>query len=221
MFNPEKLLGGLLRSGMKRGGLGSLVSSGAALGLLGVAMEAVEHYMNRPAGTAGSGMIPPAPSSAGAGVAGTVPPPPPGQPASAPPPPPPGGPPVPPPAAADSGSDQAVLLIRAMIAAANADGVIDAPERTAILDRLKSVQLSPEEHQFIMQELLEPRPMREIAAAAATPELASQVYLASLLAITVDTDEELDYLQGLARALRLDKETLAALHEQAGVNVFF
>jgi uncharacterized membrane protein YebE (DUF533 family) len=115
-----------------------------------------------------------------------------------------------------------VLLIQAMIAAANADGVIDTPERTAILDRLKTVQLSPEEHQFIMQELLEPKSMREIAAAATTsPELASQVYLASLLAITVDTDEELDYLQGLAKALGLDKETLAALHEQAGVNVFF
>jgi hypothetical protein len=41
MFNPEKMLGGLLRGGMHRssGGLGSLVKGGAALGLLGVAME--------------------------------------------------------------------------------------------------------------------------------------------------------------------------------------
>jgi uncharacterized membrane protein YebE (DUF533 family) len=221
MFNPEKLLGGLLRSGVKRGGLGSLVSGGAALGLLGVAMEAVEHYMNQPAGTAGPATPPPMPPPAGSGVPGTAPPPLPGQPAAAPPLPPPGVAPVPPPAAAGAGSDQAVLLIRAMIAAANADGVIDASERTAILDRLKSVQLSPEEQQFIMHELLEPKPMQEIAAAAGSPELARQVYLASLMAITVDTDEELDYLQGLARALRLDKETLTALHEQAGVNVFF
>lgn len=41
MFNPEKLLGGLIRSSTRgrRGGLGGLVSSGAALGALGVAME--------------------------------------------------------------------------------------------------------------------------------------------------------------------------------------
>ena len=53
MFNPEKLLGGLIRSSTRgsRGGLGGLVSGGAALGVLGVAMEAVEHYMNQPKGT--------------------------------------------------------------------------------------------------------------------------------------------------------------------------
>ena len=48
MFNPEKLLGGLLMGGSRRrSGLGSLVSSGAALGLAGVAMEAMEHFMDK------------------------------------------------------------------------------------------------------------------------------------------------------------------------------
>ena len=47
MFNPEKRLGGLLMGGSRRrGGIGSLVSSGVALGLVGVAMEAVEHFMD-------------------------------------------------------------------------------------------------------------------------------------------------------------------------------
>ena len=52
MFNPEKLLGGLIRSSTRgsRGGLGGLVSGGAALGVLGVAMEAVEHFMNQSQG---------------------------------------------------------------------------------------------------------------------------------------------------------------------------
>jgi uncharacterized membrane protein YebE (DUF533 family) len=118
-------------------------------------------------------------------------------------------------------ASDAVLLIRAMIAAANADGAIDADERGAILDRLRSVQLSQEEHQFIMHELLDPKPMHTIAAAATSPELARQVYLASLLAITVDTDEEIDYLRNLSEQLRLDRETLTALHQQVGMEVFF
>ncbi|MBI5062475.1 MAG: DUF533 domain-containing protein [Desulfatitalea sp.] len=217
MFNPEKMLGGLLRGGMRRGGsgLGSLVKGGAALGLLGVAMEAVEHYMNKPSGAAGPGMPPPMPPSAG-----PIPPPLPGRPMAAPPPPP-GGLAAQAPISPSAPANNAVLLIQAMIAAANADGAIDADERGAILDRLKSVQLSQEEHQFIMHELLDPKPMHTIAAAATTPALARQVYLASILAITVDTDEEIDYLRNLAERLRLDRETLATLHRQVGMEVIF
>jgi uncharacterized membrane protein YebE (DUF533 family) len=217
MFNPEKMLGGLLRGGMRRGGggLGSLVKGGAALGLLGVAMEAVEHYMKKPSGTAGAGMPPPMPPSGG-----SVPPPLPGRPMAAPPPPP-GGLVAPAPTSTSAPANHAVLLIQAMIAAANADGAIDADERGAILDRLKSVQLSPEEHQFIMHELLDPKPVNSIVAAATSPELARQIYLASILAISVDTDEEIDYLRHLAERLRLDRETLTALHQQVGMEVIF
>ena len=50
----------------------------------------------------------------------------------------------------------AVLLIRAMIAAANADGVIDGDERRRILERLEVVGLDEEEKAFIAQELLSP-----------------------------------------------------------------
>jgi uncharacterized membrane protein YebE (DUF533 family) len=222
MFNPEKMLGGLLRGGLRRGGggLGSLVSGGAALGLLGVAMEAVEHYMNRPTGAPAPGMPPPLGPAAGGRVAGTAPLPLPGRP-TVPPPLPSGGRVAPAAPATAGAADNAVLLIRAMIAAANADGVIDAQERTAILDKLKSVQLSPEEQQFIVHELLEPKPLQTIVAAVASPELARQVYLASLLAISVDSDEEIDYLQRLAQNLKLDPDTIGEIHQQAGVEVIF
>jgi hypothetical protein len=43
MFNLEKLLGGLISSGISRRG-NALVPGGVALGPLGVAMEAVSHY---------------------------------------------------------------------------------------------------------------------------------------------------------------------------------
>ena len=47
MLNPEKMLGNLLMGGVRRKrGLGGLLSSGVALGLVGVAMEAAEHYMS-------------------------------------------------------------------------------------------------------------------------------------------------------------------------------
>jgi uncharacterized membrane protein YebE (DUF533 family) len=170
-----------------------------------VAMEAAEHFMSNPRG---AGSPPPAP-----GVppppAGSAPPPPPmtGQPARVPP---------PPPAAASepAGSPDAVLLIRAMIAAANADGVIDETERNHILKRVQTVDLSPEEHGFIVQELLSPVDLETIAGGVDTPELARQVYTVSLMAIEVDTEKECRYMEALAGRLNLDRSTVEQIHRR-------
>ncbi len=212
MFNPEKLLGGMLRSGCRGRGLGSLMTGGAALGLIGVAMEAVEHYMNKPASGSqdqSPSVPPPLPDGQVPSSAGGPPPPPPGARKT---------PPPAPPGKAQSGQrEDAVLLIRAMIAAANADGVIDADERARILERLKAVDLSQEEHQFIVHELLAPRPLADLLADVNTPQMARQVYAVSLLVIEVDTEAERVYLRDLARRLNLDEQTIEELHRQLGL----
>jgi len=214
MFNPEKLLGGLIRSSTRgsRGGLGSLVSGGAALGVLGVAMEAVEHFMNKPQGA----NVPPPVPGAPPPMPGSAPPSPPvmSGPSSAPPPMPgrPASVPPPPGAAEPVGNSEAVLLIRAMIAAANADGVIDQAERKNILERLQTVDLSPEEHSFIVQELLSPAKLETIVGGVASPELARQIYTVSLMAIEVDTEKERQYMETLAGRLGLDESTVEKIH---------
>ena len=216
MFNPEKLLGGLIRSSTRgsRGGLGGLVSGGAALGVLGVAMEAVEHFMNRPQGA----NVPPRAPGVPPPMPGSAPPSPPvmSGPSSAPPPPPmPGRPvsaPLPPVVAEPVGNSEAVLLIRAMIAAANADGVIDQAERNNILERLQTVDLSPEEHTFIVQELLSPAELETIVGGVSQPELARQIYTVSLMAIEVDTEKERQYMETLASRLGLDESTVEKIH---------
>jgi uncharacterized membrane protein YebE (DUF533 family) len=228
MFNPERLLGGLIRSGMRGGtrrgsSLGGLAAGGAALGLLGVAMEAFEHYTNKgPAVSPAPGMTPGPPPALGA-----APPPPPGG-VAAPPPPPPGlgaAPVMPPPApsppatAPESRPGDAVLLIRAMIAAANADGVIDEKERNGILDKLQELNPSREDQQFIIGELMAPKSRQSIVAAVESPQTARQVYLVSLLAIEVDTDAERQYLADLADELGLDAATVVEIHLQAGLSM--
>ena len=145
MFNPEKLLGGLLgqSSGLARG-TGTKATVG--LGLLGVAMEAAEHFMNKSQASAAPTIPPPPPSGAQA-----APPPPPGSTPAVPPPlppnpgvkganedPEPAVSPPPLPKALNPQERDAVLLIRAMIAAANADGHIDAEERSNILEKLEN-----------------------------------------------------------------------------------
>ncbi len=214
MLNPDKILGGLLRGNSRRSGmLGKLSAGSVGLGLLGVAMEAAEHLMNK-AKTPQNAVAPPSPP-------GGIPPTPPPQPQGAvptPPPPPagPAAPPSPPPATEtaperDPGS-AAVLLIRAMIAAANADGMIDEGERGRILDKLRDVELTSEEHAFIVQELLSPCDLDAIVRAVQTPDMAKQVYAVSLMAIEVDTDAERKYITSLADRLGLDDGVLDGIH---------
>jgi uncharacterized membrane protein YebE (DUF533 family) len=226
MFNPEKLLGGLLMGGSRRrGGLGSLVSGGAALGLAGVAMEAVEHFMDK-SKASGSGQQTPGPAP-GHTMLPPKPPPAPGLPSA--PPPPTGGtavaPPPPPspapdgsPAVDDSeGGQDAVLLIRAMIAAANADGVIDQEERNRILEKLETLDLNDQEHSFVVRELLSPVEMENIVTAVKSREMAKQVYTVSLLAIEVDTDAERTYINTLAQRLGLEESDINDIHRKLGI----
>ena len=47
-----------------------------------------------------------------------------------------------------------------------------------------------------------------IASAGGRPELAAQIYAASLLAIEVDTPQEKEYMQNLADGLKLSQSTV-------------
>lgn len=114
-------------------------------------------------------------------------------------------------------ANEAVLLIRAMIASANADGMIDAEERNKILEKLEAVGLTDEERSFIANEMLSPAGAEEIAAAANEADLGRQAYAASLLAIEVDTDAERAYLNQLESLLNLDEDTVAEICSELGV----
>jgi len=73
------------------------------------------------------------------------------------------------------------------------------PERNRILGKLETMDLSEQEHSFIVEELLSPAEMESIVTKVKSPEMAKQVYTVSLLAIEVDTDAEQTYMNTLAR----------------------
>ncbi len=109
-----------------------------------------------------------------------------------------------------------MLLIRAMIAAANADGELDAQERSNILRAAEENGLSDEDRAFLQQELDRPWSLRQIADHAGTPDLRKQIYVASRIAITVDNESERRYLQALSVALYLTTEEVAQLEAKLG-----
>jgi uncharacterized membrane protein YebE (DUF533 family) len=112
---------------------------------------------------------------------------------------------------------EALLLVRAMITAAHVDGQLDPAERQRILDRATAAGLSPAERLALEGELAAPKSPRELFAEVRTRELAEQVYVVSLLAISVDTDAERGYLHSLPFVLGLSPADVAALHQKLGV----
>jgi uncharacterized membrane protein YebE (DUF533 family) len=102
-----------------------------------------------------------------------------------------------------------------MIAAANADGLIDAEERAGILERAMEAGLDAATQQFLMGELRAPASMDEIVAAT-RPELRLETYAASLIAISIDSDAERAYLDRLAAGLGLSPDDRARVAQQIG-----
>lgn len=107
-------------------------------------------------------------------------------------------------------------LVRAMVAAAKADGRIDAEEKDAIFERLKTMPLSAEEKAWVFDELSTPLDINAVVSRADTPEHAAEIYAASLVAITADTPTEQAYLEALAAKLRLDPALVTEIHKAAG-----
>lgn len=109
-------------------------------------------------------------------------------------------------------NDQALVLVQAMINAAKADGQIDDEERRKITDKLSD--LGPDESEFLHDELRKPLSFDFLRDT--DPDMAVQVYAASLLAIRLDTQAEANYLRQLAGQLRLDSTSVNRIHEQLG-----
>ncbi len=164
------------------------------MGLLGLAFGAAEHFMEK----SGKQPLPP--------PRGQIPQ---------------GAPPPPPPpmgtAHPHKPQSDAVLLIRAMIASANADGYIDEDEKRRIFERLEAVDLNDEERDFINKELSRPANLDTIVAQVTNPKLAKQVYAVSLLAIEIDTDAEREYIKELAKRLSLEETTVDLIHKNLNI----
>jgi uncharacterized membrane protein YebE (DUF533 family) len=111
---------------------------------------------------------------------------------------------------------RAQLLVRVMIAAANADMQIDQEERSRIMGKLEEAGANDAARQFVESEMRRPMSIDEIAREAHSPDLAAQAYASALAAIDVDKAMERRFLQSLAQKLGLDAEIVAEIHDQLG-----
>lgn len=183
------LLGSVLTGGKVRAG--GLIKAG---GLATVGYLAYQAWQRNQAQKAGE----PAPASAQPGAIGATP----QIPASI-------------PAAFDLGSNAksaaAMRVVQAMVAAAKADGVVDATERERIFDRVKQSGLSQADQDDVMRVLTQPMNVESVVGGVDSPELAAEIYAASLLAVHPASRAERAYLDMLAARLNLEPGLVAEL----------
>ena len=114
-----------------------------------------------------------------------------------------------------AGDDMRLVLIRAMISAAKADGHIDATEQARIEKQISDQGIGSEEQQFLVEQLNAPSDPIAIARLSEGDEQAAEIYLVSLLALDLDTPEERRYLDRLGDALLLPEDLKQHLEQQA------
>ena len=113
----------------------------------------------------------------------------------------------------------AEIILTAMIDAAKADGQVDSDELSKIMGNLKSSGIGQEGVNYVIQKLQGPMETAKIVAAVkGRPELAAQVYSASLMAIEVDTDAEKKYLDKLAKAMGLNSAVIQNIERLTSAN---
>ena len=109
----------------------------------------------------------------------------------------------------------ALLVIRAMIAAAACDGAVDNEERSRIVGGLQEAGLDTAAATFLDAEFAHPASIEDLKNAATTPELALQVYTAARIAIEPDSMKEKAFLMNLAVALNLEDAQVAHVEAAA------
>ena len=111
--------------------------------------------------------------------------------------------------------DHATTLIRAMVAAAAADGRIDAKEQQKLIGSLQQGGMDQEAQQFLANEIQNPASVDDLAAAVTSPEEAVQVYTAARVTIDPDDAEEHEFLTELADRLGIDADLAAHIDAAA------
>ncbi len=111
--------------------------------------------------------------------------------------------------------ESALLYIRAMIAAAAADGRIDDAEMDKIVGSLKQMGMDSEAEEFLANELNNPATTQQLAEGVSNDAEAVQVFTAARIAIDVDNAQENDFLAQLANDLGLDENLVAHIDATA------
>lgn len=105
-------------------------------------------------------------------------------------------------------------ILKALVAAAKADGHIDDRERQLIEGEFTKLDNDQELQHWLHAELNKPLDPADVARAASTPEMAAEMYIASVMLVDEENFMEKSYLDELARQLKLEPGLKLELEKQ-------
>jgi len=109
--------------------------------------------------------------------------------------------------------DHSRAMLTAIIAAAKADGHFDERERQIIREQTQKIG-DPETTAWVQREIHKPLDVNHVASLATSPELAAEIYLASLIVIDEQNEREKMYLNSLAEKLGLEPQLRREIERQ-------
>jgi len=112
-------------------------------------------------------------------------------------------------------ADYQLALIKAMIGAARADGIIDSTEHQRIFDAIVQMDLDNDSKAMVLDLMQQPISIPDIAAGDWNLEQRSELYLVSCMIIDIDHADEKAWLETLAQALNLPAQLAEQLQNEA------
>ncbi len=112
-------------------------------------------------------------------------------------------------------TDHQLRLIKAMIAAAKADGHIDGLEQKRIFEAVEKLSLSAELKGMVFDLVMKPIALEELVSEGIGMEQKTEVYFYSCLAIDVDNQAEALHLKRLAEQLQIPEDLAQYLGREA------
>ena len=107
-----------------------------------------------------------------------------------------------------------MLLMRAMISAAYADGHIDNDERERIFSQVDQLALTVEEKATLFDELRNPMDINQLVQQVPDSQTGLEVYAASATAIDLNQTASQAFLDNLASQLCIPSELKRQIHQQ-------
>ncbi len=113
-------------------------------------------------------------------------------------------------------NQDSLFVVKSMVAAAMSDGHIDGNEYQNIIQKTDDLGLSNEEKTLVFNEIKQPMSIEQLTAQVSSPQVALEVYTASLIAIDETRAEAKQYLSQLASGLQLPPPLVDSVHAQVG-----
>ncbi len=110
--------------------------------------------------------------------------------------------------------EHSMAILKALVAASKADGHVDVKERQLLDEELGKFSNDMELRRWFESELNKPLDPADVARASKTPEMAAEMYIASVLIVDDENFMERSYLEELARQLKIDPSLKVELEAQ-------